>query len=54
MSGLANAAGKTQGIGVDDLWQAMAFAAVEDAGESGLAGKGVGDGFLVGAEIGGR
>jgi hypothetical protein len=54
MPGLANAAGETQGTGVDDLWQAMAFAAVEDAGESGLAGEGVGDGFLVGAEIGGR
>jgi hypothetical protein len=54
MPGLANAAGKTQGIGVDNLWQAMAFAVDEDAGESGLAGEGVGDGFIVGAEIGGR
>jgi hypothetical protein len=32
----------------------MAFAVVEDAFESGLAGEGVGDGFLVGTEIGGR
>jgi hypothetical protein len=31
-----------------------AFAAVEDAFEGGLAGEGVGDGFLIGAEIGGR